>query len=545
MVRKTSVFTLPFPFNQKKEEGFNSFSQLDWVSSSRNLVTATMHVAPQRLGFVSLNYFDPQPTTPDASTHEYTGAISDKWSIFGGIWENAFSVTKFNAAIWPKGTVDLVIQPQFDSGNYFAQQHRNARRYGWSSSFAFGEANHWGIHNYKAGFYVAKSTDNGQITEHPIDIQDMSGHLLEHIAFTGGAPYHKSDTELAFYGQDHWILDPRTSVDLGLRLEHQAISDSLRVAPRAGISWMPFPQSGTVIRAGVGLFYDRVPLGVYSFPEYPERVVTFYDNNGGLIGGPITYINRLGEVLSRQRLIFTRDGPGNFSPRSTTGTVQLEQPITRNLRLRAGYLQSESNGLVVLTSAVPSPGAKTGMTLLSGTGTGRYRQFDVTARLRAGDKRDLSFSFVHGCATGDLNDFTGYVGSFPNAIIRPNQIATQPTDLPNRFLAWGTLQFPHGFGLAPVFEYRNGFPYSRLNELQSYVGVPNSERFPNFLSADARLWRDFRVNAKYSVRFSVSGFNLTNHFNPEAVHWNTADPAYGLFFGERHRRFTADFDVLF
>ena len=308
---------------------------------------------------------------------------------------------------------------------------------------------------------------------------------------------------------------------------------------------MPFPQSGTVIRAGVGLFYDRVPLGVYSFPEYPERVVTFYDNNGGLIGGPITYINRLGEVLSRQRLIFTRDGPGNFSPRSTTGTVQLEQPITRNLRLRAGYLQSESNGLVVLNSAVPSPGAKTGMTLLSGTGTGRYRQFDVTARLRAGDKRDLSFSFVHSGATGDLNDFTGYVGSFPNAIIRPNQIATQPTDLPNRFLAWGTLQFPHGFGLAPVFEYRNGFPYSRLNELQSYVGVPNSERFPNFLSADARLWRDFRVNAKYSVRFSVSGFNLTNHFNPEAVHWNTADPAYGLFFGERHRRFTADFDVLF
>jgi hypothetical protein len=44
---------------------------------------------------------------------------------------------------------------------------------------------------------------------------------------------------------------------------------------------------------------------------------------------------------------------------------------------------------------------------------------------------------------------------------------------------------------------------------------------------------------------SVSSFNLTNHFNPEAIHWNTADPARGLFFGERHRRFTADFDVLF
>jgi hypothetical protein len=44
---------------------------------------------------------------------------------------------------------------------------------------------------------------------------------------------------------------------------------------------------------------------------------------------------------------------------------------------------------------------------------------------------------------------------------------------------------------------------------------------------------------------SVRGFNLTDHFNPAALHGNIADPAYGLFFGDRHRRFTADFDVIF
>ena len=42
-----------------------------------------------------------------------------------------------------------------------------------------------------------------------------------------------------------------------------------------------------------------------------------------------------------------------------------------------------------------------------------------------------------------------------------------------------------------------------------------------------------------------SSFNLTNHFNPEAVHANTGDPAFGYFFGHRGRRFTVDFDVLF
>jgi hypothetical protein len=53
------------------------------------------------------------------------------------------------------------------------------------------------------------------------------------------------------------------------------------------------------------------------------------------------------------------------------------------------------------------------------------------------------------------------------------------------------------------------------------------------------------VNPKYTVRLSLSGFNLTNHFNPEAVHYNTGDPLYGIAFGHRGRRFTGDFDVLF
>ena len=42
-----------------------------------------------------------------------------------------------------------------------------------------------------------------------------------------------------------------------------------------------------------------------------------------------------------------------------------------------------------------------------------------------------------------------------------------------------------------------------------------------------------------------AGYNLYNHFNPEAFHNNVADPAFGLFFGQRGRRFTADFDVIF
>jgi hypothetical protein len=93
------------------------------------------------------------------------------------------------------------------------------------------------------------------------------------------------------------------------------------------------------------------------------------------------------------------------------------------------------------------------------------------------------------------------------------------------------VQLPKKFRIAPVVEYRNGFPYFVTDAAQNYVGVPNQQRFPNFLSLDSRISKDIQVNPKYAVRLSVSSFNLTNHFNPEALHANVADPAFGFFFG--------------
>jgi hypothetical protein len=543
--RKTAVFTLPFPNNQKKQQGLNSFAQLDWVASDKNLLTATVHIAPQRLGYVNMNYFNPQPTTPDASTHNYTGTVSDKYSIIGGLWENTFSATKFDANVWAKGTDNFVIQPQGNSGNYFAGQSRDAERYGWTSSFSFASWEKWGSHSYKIGAYAAGSYDDGRVLEHPIDVMNASGGLLERIAFTGGSAFDNADTEYALYAQDHWILTPHVAIDLGLRVESQEISETVRFAPRFGVAWSPFTGLGTVIRAGTGMFYDRVPLGVYSFNQYPNRVVTLYDGSGQILQGPTLFQNGLGEVISRQGLIYRELQAGNFSPNSKTGSIQVEQPVTRYVRLRAGYMQTVSSGLVMLDSTLPDPTTHIAQTLLSGNGTARYHQYEVSARVRAGEKRELMFSYVRSHSTGDLNDFENFIGSFPAPIIHPNQVATSPMDIPNRFLAWGTVHLPRGFGIAPVFEYRSGFPYVTTNALQRYVGIPNSTRYPNFLSADARVWRDFQVSSKYSIRISISSFNLTNHFNPEAIHWNTGDPSYGLFFGERHRRFTADFDVNF
>jgi hypothetical protein len=544
-VRKTPVFTLPFPFNLKRKQGINSFAQFDWVASEKNLVTLTVHVAPQRLGHVNMNYFNPLETTPDASTHNYTATLGDRLALGGGLLDSTASFTKFDARVWSLGGQDLTMAPQGNTGNYFAGQNRAASRLGWLSVYSFAPLKRLGQHNFKLGGYFARSTDRGQVSEHPVNIVDSGGLLLQRIAFTSGKPFDSSDTEIAVFAQDHWMIAPRLAVDLGARLESQAVSEAFRLAPRGGISWNPSSRLGMVLSAGLGLFYDRVPLSVYSFDQCPNQIVTTYNADGSVQAGPILYMNGLGQVLKRRHFVSLEPTPGNFSPRSTTWSVRVEQPLTRRVKLRAGYMSNLSDGLVLLDRSVANPDTGVAANLLSGIGQSRYRQLEITTRVDLGHERHLFLSYVNSRARGDLNEFSGFIGSFPVPIIHPNQFGTLPTDLPHRFLAWGSVPLPGGFGIAPVAEYRSGFPYVGLDQFQHYAGIPNSNRFPHFLSADARVWKDIPLNPKYAVRLSVSGFNLSNHFNPEALHWNTGDPAHGLFFGQRGRRFTLDFDVLF
>ena len=106
---------------------------------------------------------------------------------------------------------------------------------------------------------------------------------------------------------------------------------------------------------------------------------------------------------------------------------------------------------------------------------------------------------------------------------------------------------PFRLGVYPILEYRTGSPYAVLDAARNYVGVPYSDRyrFPSFFSADTRVSKDIPFRDKYTLRFAVSVFNMTNHFNPTEVHANVGDPLCGVFIGNYKRGFMGDFDVLF
>ena len=63
--------------------------------------------------------------------------------------------------------------------------------------------------------------------------------------------------------------------------------------PRAGFAWSLAGSDHTVVRGGIGLFYDKVPLNIRGFSRYPRRTVTSYATDGQTIIGVVEFRNVL------------------------------------------------------------------------------------------------------------------------------------------------------------------------------------------------------------------------------------------------------------
>jgi hypothetical protein len=471
--------------------------------------------------------------------------VLDRYSFNLGVLQSAFGFRTKDANTQPQGLADMILSPTGNSGNYFSSQDRNSVRYELREDFSFKPVAAHGDHQISAGVETSRTATSGRFFARPVDMVDANGTLLRRIEFRGGHPYATADLDVSSFVQDHWSLSKWLALDLGTRVEKQRLSDALRIAPRIGFAANLTGDLGTVLRGGVGLFYQTVPLSAYVFAGYPRQVITTFDSTGKIIDGPRSFANVI-DYAGRPLLPFWRVGnqPGNFVPSSAAWNLEVEQPVGSHLKLRAGYLQSQSYGLLVVD---PGKFRAKDAFLLSGTGKSQYRQIELTTAVKFKDRRTMFFSYVHSRSRGSLNQFGGYLGDLPYPVIQSGVFTNTAADVPNRFLTWGTIGLPLKLELAPTVEIRTGFPYAATDVLHQYVGIPNSDksRFPKFFSFDARVSRDFAVNPKYGVRLSVTGLNLTDHFNALSVHSNVADPQFGTFFGTYPRRLRLDFDVLF
>ncbi len=545
VLQKDPVRTLWFPNNETISSAINSFTQLDYIVSPNQTLTASFHIAPHSLQYAGLNYFNPRPVTPDTSFHEFTGALLDRLAIGDGVLQSTFAKTRISAGIDPQSPGEMILNPLQNQGSYFARKARHATRWEWIEDWAPAALHFHGGHSLETGLVVSHSEEEGAFQASPVSVENAAGQLLERIQFTGGSPFAVGDTAPALYAQDHWVLTDHFALDAGLRLEAQTITHTVRAAPRAGFVWSPQEDGKTVVRGGAGIFYDAVPLNVYAFSFYPQEIITTYDPTGVVIDGPRHYFN-VTDQLPTRGFRFVRRGSirGNFAPYSIAGNVEVERTVNRLVLVRLKYLQSRAEDVITLE---PEIVRNRGAFLLGSSGSAHTRQLEFTTRIGPKQSRQFFFSYVRQQARGDINAATSYIGNEPFPVVRQDLYASLPSEVPNRFLLWGTYALPWRFQVIPQVELRNGFPYQPTNALFQYLEPGNGPqyRFPRYFSLDMRISKDIPVLKKHAVRFSLSILNATDHNNPLEVHSNLADPQYGTFFGNYPRRFLLDFDFLY
>jgi hypothetical protein len=544
LLHKQAVRTLPFPENETQFKAINSFAQIDTIISPHHTLTASFHYSPHSLQYAGLDFFNPQPVTPNADFQESTGTVIDRVSLGRGVLQSTIANTRVTTGIEPQAVAEMLLSPLGNGGNYFSQQSRQATRFAWIENWTPHTLHFAGEHILQLGSVLSYSEDEGQLRARPVQIQDATGRTLQRIDFTGGNPFALSDYSPAVFAQDHWMLNTQFALDLGVRFEEQTITFTSRTAPRGGFVWTPSADKKTIFRGGAGVFYDFVPLGVYAFSSFPEQTITSFDASGGIVGSPIHYINVTLEATGPHfPLVDRARRSGNFAPYSAAWHLEVDREISRSLLIRIKYLQSAAHDLLALQ---PQLVQGRNALVLGSSGAARTRQYEFTAKIGASPQRQFFFSYVRQHARGDVNDASSYTGNFPFPVVHQNLIASLPNEIPNRFLLWGTYALPRKLQLNPQVEWRNGFPYQPVNALQQYLTswVGTQSRFPRYFSLDLLVSKDFQISKKHAIRISIPMTNLTNHFNALEMHSNIADPHYGDFFGNYPRRILLDFDFL-
>ena len=508
-LRKRPVYPLPYPFNEEKSQRTNAFTQFDYVPRATHFVSVSLHGVLQRTNFTGLNFYTPQPAAPSWRAQEYRGAVSDRIEKEAGVFESVLSVSDLGSRTAGQGGDPLVLTPTTSLGNYFLIQDRHSRRAQFFEILTLRSKTGWGTHALKTGAALARTTLDGSAGARDVRIVSLDGQELAGLTFRNRDPYRLTNWDGGVFIQDGWEPLSTLRIDAGLRLDLDRLAHAINTAPRIGMAWTPLQGGRTVVRGGVGWFYDRVPMNVFAFPYYPER-----------FGFP--------NVLIR----------GNsLSPRSRTASVAIDHRLSKVVLLHAGYLQSNYSQLFVLSPTI-------GTTELSGSGYSRTREAEFTTKLTWYSEQQWVISYVHTSGRGNLNTFDRFLGDFPQPLLRQDIVAPLPGIVPHRFLSWGVFPLPYGLRFSPVFEWRSGFPYALLNESQGYAGLPNTRSLPQFLSFDVGISKDIAVKG-HKVRLSFSMFNVTDHPNYDAVRLNTADPQVGEVLGRRPRRFRLDFDWLF
>ncbi len=497
---------------------FDSFTRLDGVISSRHTLGGGVVMFPRSIRRVTMNTFRPIETTPAFNQGGFSVGLLDRLALRPDlVLESTVAFRRFEIEVETDNHAPMVYTPAMQGGGFFNNQERDVTSVQVVEALSL--SREWrGEHVIKVGADLQRSHYNGTNLSRPVEIRRGDGSLAELITFDPLSMQLVSGTELALFAQDRWRVGSRVTFEFGLRVDRDGVAERVSWSPRAGVAIGVLPEGRGILRGGVGKFVQRTPLNVDAFASYEPRIVTRFAPDGTIVSGPVRLAHRVEEPLR--------------TPYATVANVEWDQRFGRRVLLKVAWV-----GRLGHQDHILEPDRDAGLLRLSSSGDSRYREVEVTARYLAGERRDITISYVWSQGRADLNHYDQFYGNLRTPIIRPNEYGPIATDVPHRVLLRGTIGLPAQFDFSPVLELRTGFPWSAVDEYQDFVGPRNrAGRLPNVYTLDFTLTRPWQFR-KWRFRAGIKMYNAFGSSAARDIQANVASPFFGTPYNPIERSF--------
>ena len=319
--------------------------------------------------------------------------------------------------------------------------------------------------NY-TGTYTFSSLDSYRLTllgvQSGLSPQQIraSGGGAGQFSIAGGNPQAQvSQLDVGLFGQDDWRVRPNATLSLGLRYEAQTnLGDHRDVAPRVGLAWALGTRSKTpktVIRAGAGVFYERVSesltlTAIRLDGLHQQQFVVSLPDFFPAIPSPAALAGA--QVPQAIRRV---DG-GMAAPRVLQAAIGVERqlPLPKNTVVTINYVHTR--GLEQLRSRNVG-GAGEAVYLYEASGRFRQQQLVTSLNARVSPRFTLSASYTLSRAKSD----TDGAGTFPadSNNLKP-EYGRAGFDIRHRVQLNGSIAARWGLRFSPLLVATSGRPFN-------------------------------------------------------------------------------------